>query len=178
MAQVSRRLDGDERAAEDQDVAVIGQPLLRLSRRRQVPDGKDPSAGGGQDPRQVGDSAVGEDEPVVGERFPVFEHETPLLAIEGLDPDAPKDHQVRVNPAGREEEVLFGDSPRDELGQERPVITGFLFRVDQRHGPIRPGGPAGRGGLKTGGAAANNDACHETSSSKNFAIPGVSVRTG
>ena len=113
-------------------------------------------------PGQVRVSAVGEDQAVVGERLAVIEQQATALAIQCFYPDAGPDRQERIILPARKEELFLRERPDHELGQERPVITAFIFGVDQRHGPVRPYGPAGRGGLKTGDAAADNDTIHTT----------------
>ena len=157
LPQMNRRLDAHQRAAEDDDLPVIGKPRLRGPGRRQIADGKDPPAGRAcQDTRQIRFPAVGENQAVVGERLSRFEEETPRLAIQGLRPNAGPDREERIIRRAREEELLLRERPDHELGQERPVITHFPFGVDQRHGPVGPCGPAGHGGLETGDAAAND----------------------
>ena len=145
LAEMNRRLDPDQGAAEDDDLPVFGKPCLRRPCRGQIADGKDPFTGRTrEDAGQIRVSAVGEDQTVVGKRLAIIEQQATALAIQCFYPDTGPYRQERISlPAGKEE-FFLGERPDHELRQERPVITAFLFCVDQSDGPLRPYAPAGR----------------------------------
>jgi hypothetical protein len=84
------------------------------------------------DRRERGDRARGQDEPVVGDAFPVHEHDLPRLTVDLQHPrPEPQVDPVRLEPRRRAQgEGVGGVGPLED-GREQDAVVGRVLLVGQ-----------------------------------------------